>query len=69
MTPPMPRWRAGAALALLSLLAACAGAPPPRLILLSNDVAVAPASDGAQRPVLAVRAVTMPEYLDRRSIV
>lgn len=59
----------GAALAWSALLGACAGAPPPRLMLLSNDVAVPPASAMMQRPILVVRTVTMPEYLDRRSIL
>lgn len=59
----------GTALALSALLAACAGAPPPRLMLLSNDVAVPPASAMMQRPMLVVRTVTVPEYLDRRSIL
>jgi len=61
--------RSGAVLALLALLAACAAGPPPRLILLSNDIAVPPPSNQAQRPLLVVRTVSVPEYLDRRSII
>ena len=60
--------RSGTSLVLLALLAACATAPP-RLMLLSNDIAVPPAAAAMQRPMLVVRTVTMPEYLDRRSII
>lgn len=60
--------RLGAALALLAMLAACAGAPPPRLVLLSNNVAV-PAAGRAERPLLVVRSVVLPEYLDRRALI
>lgn len=62
------RLRAGTSLALLALLTACAAAPP-RLMLLSNDIVVPPAAPAMQRPMLVVRTVTMPEYLDRRSII
>lgn len=61
--------RAAVAAVLLAGLAACAASPPPRLILLSNDVAVPVAAAAAQRPVLVVRTASLPEYLDRHSIV
>ena len=66
---PLRRLRIGAAFAALALLGACSSGPPPRLILLSNDVAVPAASGNAQRPLLVVRTVAVPEYLDRRAVV
>ena len=63
------RLRGAACLAVLALLAGCSAGPPPRLILLSNDTALAPATQPTQRPVLVVRTVAVPEYLDRRSIL
>lgn len=65
---PLRRLGAGASLVLLALLGACATAPQ-RLMLLSNDVVVPPAPAAVQRPMLVVRTVAMPEYLDRRSII
>lgn len=65
-------WRSvsrGVPLLLLAALAACAGAPPPRLFLLSNEVAVPASPAGTQRPLLVVRNVAVPEYLDRRAIL
>jgi len=66
---PMLRGGARACLAVLALLAGCSAGPPPRMILLSNDVALPPATQQMQRPVLVVRTVSMPEYLDRRAII
>jgi uncharacterized lipoprotein YmbA len=58
-----------AALALLAAaLAGCAATPPPRLVLLSNSVSIPPASR-AERPLLVVRTVALPEYLDRRAVI
>ena len=62
------RLRTGAVLALLAALGACVSVPPPRLVLLSNNVAV-PAATGAARPLLVVRTVVLPEYLDRRAVI
>jgi uncharacterized lipoprotein YmbA len=59
----------GAALFLLALLPACSSGPPPHLMLLANDIAVPPAPAGRQRPLLVVRSVVLPEYLDRRPMV
>jgi len=50
------------------LLAGCA-APQPRMFLLSNPVAMPPPVAGAVRPLLVVRTVTLPEYLDRRAVI
>jgi uncharacterized lipoprotein YmbA len=61
--------RNGAAAALLALLGACASGPPPRLISLNNDTAVPPDSGNERRPLLVVRTVSVPEYLDRRALV
>lgn len=60
--------RRAAALSALLLLAACA-APQPRLLLLSNAVALPPPAGGAPRPLLVVRTVALPEYLDRRAVI
>jgi uncharacterized lipoprotein YmbA len=58
-----------AALALLPVLAACS-APQPRLVLLSNSVALPPPPAAAiARPLLVVRTVVLPEYLDRRAVI
>ncbi len=65
---PIRRLWAGTSLVLLALLTACATAPP-RLMLLSNDIVVPPAAAAMQRPMLVVRTVAIPEYLDRRSII
>lgn len=65
----MRRLRGAACLAVLALLAGCSAGPPPRLMLLSNDVALPAAVQPTQRPVLVVRTVTLPEYLDRRAII
>ena len=70
--------RAFAVLPLLLplVLAACAGAPPPTLYVLESPaapLAKAPAKaapDGAaQRLVVALGPVTVPDYLDRTDIV
>ena len=58
----------GTCLAVLALLAGCSAGPPPRLMLLSNDVALPPAQQ-MQRPLLVVRTVSVAEYLDRRAII
>jgi uncharacterized lipoprotein YmbA len=47
----------------------CSSAPPPRLLLLTNDVVVPPAPQAKVRPLLVVRAVRLPEYMDRRALV
>lgn len=65
---PTTMLKAAAAGTLLALLAGCAGAPPPRLMLLANDGAQ-PAETAAVRPLLVVRRVALPEYLDRRAFV
>ncbi len=58
-----------AALALLPVLACCA-APQPRLFLLSNNVALPPPpATATARPLLVVRTVVLPEYLDRRAVI
>jgi len=61
------RFLRAAALTVLPVLAACS-APQPRLVLLSNSVAPPPAST-AVRPLLVVRTVVLPEYLDRRAVI
>ena len=66
---PLHHLRNRVCLAVLTLLAGCSAGPPPRMILLSNDVALPPATQQMQRPVLVVRTVSMPEYLDRRAII
>jgi uncharacterized lipoprotein YmbA len=61
-----------AALALALLASACAGpqiAPPRRLLLSYEGPAPAPAQSELARPRLVVRAVTVPDYLDRRQLV
>jgi uncharacterized protein len=68
MSTAIRRSRHALAAALLLLLGACSSGPPPRLILLSND-AVPAAPAAAMRPLLVVRTVALPEYLDRHAIV
>jgi uncharacterized lipoprotein YmbA len=66
--------RTACALGLLTLLGACSSGPAPRLMLLGGDVApgsytAGTAAGTAQRQLLVVRTVTMPEYLDRRAML
>ncbi|MDR3415205.1 MAG: PqiC family protein [Nevskia sp.] len=68
MTAATTVLRTGLAVALCGL-AACAAAPPPRLMLLSNDTALPPPAADTQRPLLVVRTVALPEYLDRRAVI
>jgi uncharacterized lipoprotein YmbA len=55
--------------AALGLLAACSSGPPPRLMLLSNDAAPPVVDAATLRPLLVVRTVALPEYLDRRAVI
>lgn len=58
------------AAALLALLLTACAAPEPRLVLLSNSVAIpAPPPGATARPLLVVRTVALPEYLDRRAVI
>lgn len=60
--------RAALALLAAAALAGCATTPPPRLVLLSNSVSI-PAATRGDRPLLVVRTVMLPEYLDRRAVI
>lgn len=68
MTNIRPNWLAVVTITLLA--SACAGPQlaAPRRLLLSYEGA-APAESELVRPRLVVRAVTVPEYLDRRQLV
>jgi uncharacterized lipoprotein YmbA len=50
------------------VLVGCSSVPPPRLLLLTNDVVVPSAPPAAKRPLLLVRTVRLPEYMDRRAV-
>jgi uncharacterized lipoprotein YmbA len=67
---PTPLVRLACAMALTGLLAACSSAPPPQFITLPASEAplaaspAASAGGGITGPVLVVRRVAVPEYLD-----
>lgn len=68
-TQPTHLARLACAMALAGLLAACSSAPPPRFITLPASeapLAASPAASagGIAGPVLVVRRVGVPEYLD-----
>lgn len=55
--------------AQMMLVAGCQSGPPPRIYVLSPPAAAGDFSGADNRPVIELRTVSVPDYLDTRDIV
>ncbi len=69
MKAQIHRLRSATCLAVLALLASCLGRAAAAVDPAQQRRGAAAGAQQIQRPVLVVRTVSMPEYLDRRAII